>query len=77
MDSRIVTLDSAHLVPLPSETAQEVGLRAGSRLAVSVKDGTILLQPLLADNLEQLRGIFSSSADLVDELQKEWRKDKW
>ena len=77
MDTRIITLDSTKVIPIPPETASEAGLKVGSRLAITVKDGGILLQPLLADDLDQLCGIFSSDVDLVAELQQERRQDKW
>jgi hypothetical protein len=51
-------------------------LRAGSRLAVTIKDGTILLKPLLADDLDQLSGIFSSSPGLGDDLVQMRREEE-
>ena len=77
MDTRIVTLEPEQTLSLPPEATAELGLRTGSRLAVSLKDGAILLQPLLAESLEELRGIFSADTDLVAELQQERRQDKW
>jgi len=77
MSTQIVTLESPHAVPLPPETSKAFGLQAGSRVAVTIKDGAILLQPLLADSLDELHGIFSSDTDLVEELQNERRQDKW
>jgi antitoxin component of MazEF toxin-antitoxin module len=77
MDTRIVTLEPEQTLSLPVEAITELGLRTGSRLAVTLKDGVIVLQPLLADSLAELRGIFSSDIDLVAELQQERRQDKW
>ena len=77
MDTRIVTLEPEQKLSLPPEAAAELGLHTGSRLAVSLKDGALLLQPLLADSLEELRGIFSADTDLVAELQQERRQDEW
>ena len=77
MATQIVTLESAANVPIPAETANALGLHAGSRVAVTLKGGAIVLQPLLADNLDELCGIFSTDTDLVAELQQERRQDKW
>ena len=66
MDTQIVTLESPRAVPIPAEAASALGLHAGSRLVLTLKDGGILLQPLLADDLDQLCGIFSPSADRVE-----------
>jgi bifunctional DNA-binding transcriptional regulator/antitoxin component of YhaV-PrlF toxin-antitoxin module len=77
MSTQIVTLDSPTAITLPEETATAFGLHRGSRVAVTIKEDGILLQPLLADDLHHLRGIFSSDTDLVAELQQERRKDKW
>ncbi len=77
MDTQIITLESSRNIPLPSEAVDALGLRAGSRLVLSVKDGAIHLQPLLAGDLDALCGIFSSQTDLVAELQEERRQDQW
>jgi hypothetical protein len=67
MGTMIATLDSEQTLSLPPEATSALGLRPGSRFAVTLKDGAILLQPLLADSLDQLRGIFSSNPRLEDD----------
>lgn len=77
MEISVITLESAGRVALPDNPVAAFALHPGSRLAVSIRPGWILLQPLLADNLDDLCGIFSSETDLVEELQQERRQDKW
>ena len=77
METPVITLESSRRLSLPAETAHALGLHRGSRLAVTVTDGGIVLRPLLADDLDSLCGIFSSERDLVAELQAQRRQDKW
>ncbi len=77
MERQIAILNSNGSFPLPQEAQSSLGLHAGSRLAVSIEDGRIVLQPVPADDLDELCGIFSSTPGLADDL-KEWRgQDKW
>jgi hypothetical protein len=77
MDTRIVTLKSTSTVSLVPETGAAPGQHAGSRPGITRRESPESIQPLLADNLDDLCGIFSSDTDLVAELQQERRQDKW
>jgi hypothetical protein len=70
MGTMIVTLDSEQTLSLPPEATSALGLRAGSRLAVTLKGGAIFLQPLLA-NSPEVCGVFSSDTSSVVELPRE------
>jgi antitoxin component of MazEF toxin-antitoxin module len=77
MATQIITMESPSNLPLPPEAVTALGLHTGSRVAVTIQNGRIVLQPLLADTLDDLYGIFYSDIDLVAELQQERRQDKW
>jgi hypothetical protein len=76
MDTQVVTLESGSNVPLPAEAVDRFGLHVGSRLIVSIRDGGILLQPLLADDLDQLCGIFASTPGLENDLYQMRREEE-
>ncbi len=64
-------------VSLPAEVLEALRLSAGSKLVFLVEEGRVVLQPLLADTLESLKGLYPSDRDIVAELQQERRQDKW
>jgi len=68
MGTMIVTLDSKQTLSLPPEASSALGLSAGSRLAVTVKDGAIFLHPLAANESDQVSGLSSSNPGLDDDL---------
>lgn len=76
MTSPTTMMDARGTLTLPAEAQEALGLQDGARFIVTVEDGRLLLQPLLASSLEELRGIFASDRDLVAELQEERRQDK-
>ncbi len=77
MERQIAILSPNGTLPLPPETQASLGLHAGSRLVISIENGRIVLEPLQTDDLRELRGMFSSTPGLEDDLRK-WRdKDKW
>ena len=77
MEHEIAIVDSAGSISLPAVTKEIYGLHPGSRVTVSNEEGRIILQPLLANSLDELHGIFSSTPGLIEELQNERRQDKW
>ncbi|WP_213806981.1 AbrB/MazE/SpoVT family DNA-binding domain-containing protein [Granulicella sp. dw_53] len=77
MERQIAILSQTGDLPLPAEAQTTLGLHPGSRLAVSVEDGRIVLQPVSMDDLDELCGIFSTNPGSSEELQQERRKDRW
>ncbi len=77
MSSQIAVLASPESLPLTVEAQAALGLHAGSRIAVTIEQGRVILQPLEEDDLEQLAGSLSSSPGMADELQQDRRQEKW
>jgi hypothetical protein len=75
MTAQIATLTSPETLPLSPEAQSALGLRAGSRIAVTIEQGRVTLQPLELEDeeedLDRLAGSLSSSPSMADELQKE------
>jgi bifunctional DNA-binding transcriptional regulator/antitoxin component of YhaV-PrlF toxin-antitoxin module len=71
MTAQIATLTSPETMPLSPEAQSALGLRAGSRIAVTIEQGRVILQPLEEDDLDQLAGSLSSTPSMADELQQE------
>jgi len=77
MSSLFASLNLDGLLPIPAEAQEALGLHPGSRLEITVRDGQLIARPVQTDDLKQLRGILSGGSDLVQELQRERRSDKW
>jgi bifunctional DNA-binding transcriptional regulator/antitoxin component of YhaV-PrlF toxin-antitoxin module len=71
MTAQIAILTSPETLPLSPEAQSALGLRAGSRLAVTIEEGRVILQPLEHDPLDQLAGSLTSSPSMADELLAE------
>jgi bifunctional DNA-binding transcriptional regulator/antitoxin component of YhaV-PrlF toxin-antitoxin module len=54
MTAQIATLTSPETLPLSPEAQSALGLRPGSRIAVTIEHGRVILQPLKEDDLNQL-----------------------
>jgi len=77
MSAHIAILASPENLPLSAEAQSALGVRAGSRIAVTIEQGRVVLQPLEEDDLEQLAGSLASSISMSDELQQDRRQEKW
>jgi bifunctional DNA-binding transcriptional regulator/antitoxin component of YhaV-PrlF toxin-antitoxin module len=78
MSSPIVTLDEAQIVavPISHEMTQALGLKPGSRFEVKVEDHRIVLEPLLADDLDQPYGICASNPGSTEDTLRDRREDE-
>ena len=77
MEARFASLTSDGLLALPADAQSALGLHPGSRLAITFEADRIILQPVDSDELDELCGILAGGPDLVEELQRERRKDNW
>jgi len=77
MSAHIAILATPETLPLSAEAQSALGVHAGSRIAVTIEQGRVTLQPLEEDDLEQLAGSLSSSPSMADELQQDRRQEKW
>jgi AbrB family looped-hinge helix DNA binding protein len=85
MERQIVTVGIDGQVVLPSEVQAALHLGPGSSVEVSIDDCRVILNPLplegtaaeLPPSVVDLRGIFSGSPSLEDDLLALRRSDQW
>jgi AbrB family looped-hinge helix DNA binding protein len=78
MNHQITTVSTKGQFVIPSEMRAALGIKPGTRIAVS-HDGTkITLQPVTADFVDKTRGMLKGKARLSEKLRREWRReDRW
>ncbi|MGA9527262.1 MAG: AbrB/MazE/SpoVT family DNA-binding domain-containing protein [Terriglobales bacterium] len=63
---------------IPAEMRISLGIRPGTRIAVTQDGSRIVLEPVSEDLVDKTRGIFSGKPSLTAELKRQRRrKDKW
>lgn len=72
-----VKVSSKHQIAVPSEVRRTLGIKAGDRLGVEVRDGLIMLRPQAGTVADRLygsgRGIYGSDpVAYVRALRDEW-----
>ena len=77
MESIITTVSTKGQFVIPSEMRQALGIVPGSRVALTLEDGVILLRPVSERLVDETCGMFRGGPSLADELQRERRADKW
>ncbi len=87
MQRQIATIDPNGQLSIPSEMQAALGLHPGSKVQIYVQDRHLVLQPLdLHHIVRKLRGLFSSTRGLTEdlledrraeELQSQSRQERW
>jgi AbrB family looped-hinge helix DNA binding protein len=75
-----VKVSSKHQIAVPSEARRALGIRAGDRLTVEVRDGLLLLKPQEGTVADRLfgsgRGIYGPDpVAYIRALRDEWEDD--
>lgn len=75
-----VKVSSKHQIAVPSEVRRKLGIKAGDRLGVAVRDGVIVLKPereTVADRLYGAgRGIYGPDpVAYIRALRDEWEEE--
>jgi len=74
---QITTVSTKGQLVIPAEMRAQLGLHAGSRVALKLDKERIILQPVTAQFVDDTAGMLSDEPSLVDELQQERRDEKW
>lgn len=77
MELQITTMSTKGQLVIPAEMRALLGLQPGDRIALTLEDSRIILQPVNDKFVDQLRGMFAGKPSMADELQQERRQDKW
>jgi AbrB family looped-hinge helix DNA binding protein len=72
----MLTVSTKGQLVIPADVRAELGIQPGSRIALTVEDTRIILQPVNQRLVEKLRGRFAGGPSLADELQRQRREDQ-
>jgi AbrB family looped-hinge helix DNA binding protein len=73
------TVSSKGQMVLPAPVRARLGLRAGTRIAITLQDdesGPIVLRPITSDAISRLRGSFPGVGAALDYLNSERKRDR-
>jgi len=76
MNTQMLTVSTKGQLVIPADVRAELGIQPGSRIALTVEDTRIILQPVNQRLVEKLRGRFAGGPSLADELQRQRREDQ-
>jgi len=77
MEHMISTVSTKGQLVIPAGMRETLGILPGSRVALSLEDGVIVLRPVSERLVDETCGMFRAGPSLADELQQERRADKW
>jgi len=75
MVQTIATVSSKGQLVIPKEMRDTLGIAAGTRVAMTVEDNRIILQPANLRLIDQLCGITAGGTSMTDELLAERREE--
>jgi len=76
MATQMLTISTKGQLVIPAEVRAKLGIEPGSRVAVTVEDERIILQPVNERLVKRLRGKFAGGPSLTDELLRQRREDR-
>lgn len=78
MIRRITTVSTKGQFVIPTEMRASLGIKPGTRIAVTQDGSRIFLEPVSEELVDKTRGLFSGKPSLSEQLKRErQRKDKW
>jgi AbrB family looped-hinge helix DNA binding protein len=78
MNQQITTVSTKGQFVIPAEMRAALGIKPGTRIAVTREGSTITLQPVTAALVEETRGMLKGKGHLAERLLRKWRKeDRW
>jgi AbrB family looped-hinge helix DNA binding protein len=77
MDPQMLTISTKGQLVIPADVRAELGIEPGSRIALTVDNARIILQPVNQRLVGRLRGRFAAEGySMADELLRERRQDQ-
>ncbi|MGA7221100.1 MAG: AbrB/MazE/SpoVT family DNA-binding domain-containing protein [Candidatus Sulfotelmatobacter sp.] len=78
MPIQITTVSTKGQFVIPAEIRSALGIKPGTRIAVTHDKMKITLQPITADLVDKTRGMLKGKAHLTEKLRREWRREaRW
>lgn len=75
--TQITTVSTKGQFVIPAEMRESLGIEPGTRIAVTLENSRIILQPVSDKLVDDTRGMLSGGSSLTKLLKKERGKDKW
>jgi len=76
MQEKFTTLSSNGQVVIPAEVRKTLGIEAGTKVAVRVEEGRVILEPITASYIRSLRGSLKGPLSMVTVRDREHRLEK-
>jgi AbrB family looped-hinge helix DNA binding protein len=78
MERQITTVSTKGQFVIPAEMRTALGIKPGTRIAVTQDGSRIVLEPVSEALVDKTRGMFRGKPSLSAELKRQRRrKDKW
>ncbi|MGA6983080.1 MAG: AbrB/MazE/SpoVT family DNA-binding domain-containing protein [Candidatus Sulfotelmatobacter sp.] len=79
MNRQITTVSTKGQFVIPSEMRAALGIKPGTRIAVTQEGSKITLEPVTQELVDQTRGMLAGGPSLTKSLLRERRrtKDRW
>jgi AbrB family looped-hinge helix DNA binding protein len=78
MTSQITTVSTKGQFVIPSEMRSALGIKAGTRIAVTYDGAKITLQPVTDELVDKTCGMLKGKASQAEKLRRKWRQeDRW
>ena len=78
MNRQITSVSTKGQFVIPSEMRAALGIKPGTRIAVTQEGSRIVLEPVSDELVDKTRGLFSGKPSLSEELKRERRrKERW
>jgi AbrB family looped-hinge helix DNA binding protein len=76
MDTVFTIASSKGQIVIPAALRQKLGIKAGTRLAVSREEDRLVLQPVTEDFIDKVMGSCKGEDSLVEAREREHRIEK-
>jgi AbrB family looped-hinge helix DNA binding protein len=76
MDTLFTVVSSKGQIVIPAALREELGIGAGTRIAIQRENDRLVLQPITKEFIRSLVGCCKGEDSLVEALQRERRSEK-
>lgn len=75
--TQITTVSTKGQFVIPADMRERLGIRPGTRIAITLQESRIVLEPVSEKLVDETRGILAGRPLLSRMLRQERSKDKW
>jgi AbrB family looped-hinge helix DNA binding protein len=78
MPRQITSVSTKGQFVIPAEMRFALGIKPGTRIAVTQEASRIVIEPVTQELVEKTRGMLKRKASLAENLRRKWRhEDRW